>query len=224
MITEDLNSKILIVGDIHGKWNDFNNLIEELTPDVILQVGDFGAWKDILVDKSIKNGSTRIYFCDGNHEDHIFLKNSKQEILPNIFYMKRGSVLTLSNNFNILFFGGAESIDKNLRTPGYDWFPEESITQKDLDNLPDNHIDMIISHTCPIEFRVKDVIHESSRHALSIVLKRYKPDLWVFGHWHTFIQGQHKNCRWTSLNMINYPNCCKWLKNNERRNNNDSFS
>ena len=55
---------------------------------------------------------------------------------PNIFYMPRGSVLSLSDGRNVLFMGGAESVDKRRRTPGYDWFKQELIRPQDLSNLP----------------------------------------------------------------------------------------
>lgn len=202
--------KILVAGDTHADWSSLNILINKKNPDIILQCGDFGYWpneKGYELDK-IKNGKCKIYWCDGNHERHDLIKQLvSNEVHPNIFYQPRGSYITLMGK-NILFIGGADSIDKQYRTPGYDWFPDELITQKDVYNLPDVYIDIVISHTAPWEFDVDkksgryDKTFDPSRDALHAVLWKYKPDRWFFGHWHYFAQGAYKNTRWWCLNMI----------------------
>jgi Icc-related predicted phosphoesterase len=89
--------------------------------------------------------------------------------------------------------GGAESIDKQWRKFGYDWFPEETITQKNFMNLPDVEVDIFITHTCPNELildlqkKYREKGHEPSNDALSELWKIYKPKLWFFGHWHQFM-------------------------------------
>jgi len=190
----------------------------------ILQCGDFGYWPkchnttaisrqkcgNSLKQKrwnfySIKPHDVKIYFCDGNHEDHDSLNEliDNKTPLQNVFFQKRGSYLTLPDGRNVLFMGGADSTDKDGRTPGYDWFPQETISQKDIYNLPDVKIDIIISHTCPIEFdiiRDTDPLEPASRKALSYVLEKYNPPLWFFGHFHKFKTGICENTKWTALN------------------------
>ena len=212
----------IVCGDFHGYFKLVNKFLNK-KPGVnsILQCGDFGYWpksNDIFYasiyrspkhfnEYSLKNKKTKIYFCDGNHEDHESLKSlENNEIMKNVFYMKRGSVLALPDGRNVLFIGGAYSIDKKYRTPGEDWFPEEMISQQDIANLPDTEIDIVISHTSPTEFKVKDY-HEdyhrdSSRDALSYVLEKYHPKLWYFGHMHLFQQGFNSDCKWTCLSSI----------------------
>lgn len=159
--------RIMVLGDIHAEWNSLNTLINSKKPDIILQCGDWGYWKNfhgLQVSNGkggtykfdlygVKNHKTKIYFADGNHEDHwSLMKLDNNEIQPNIFYMKRGSTLTLPDERVVLFIGGANSIDKHSRTFGVDWFPEEVITNKDINNLPDTKVDIVISHTCPENF------------------------------------------------------------------------
>lgn len=197
-----------VCGDFHGsfkKVNQFLNKKNEIS--TIFQCGDFGFWPRERDDNisSLKNKDVKIYWCDGNHEDHESLKKiENNEIIPNVFYMKRGSVLTLEDGRNVLFIGGAYSIDKLMRTPGRDWFPEELITQKDIYDLPDINIDIVISHTGPREFKVLEKEHykDPSRDGLSHVLKKYKPKLWYFGHMHLFKQGFVDGCKWTCLSHI----------------------
>jgi DNA repair exonuclease SbcCD nuclease subunit len=132
-----------------------------------------------------------IYFCDGNHEDHRSLRklsaNSGKQPLnvgPNVFYMPRGSILCLPDGRKVLFMGGAQSIDKSRRTPGYDWFEQELIQPQDLLNLPEVKIDIVISHACPLEFQIVpenylDLFsNDPCRGMLSEILHKYKPALW----------------------------------------------
>jgi len=222
-------NKIMIIGDCHGRFNDLNTLISKKKPDTILQCGDFGyfpkefnksyidtmgrikTWK-----ADIKNHNTKIYWADGNHEDHESLKaRTTDELWPNVFYQPRGSVRMLPDGRNVLFMGGAYSIDSAYRTAGYDWFPEdEKINQRDINDLPDVKVDIVISHTVPIEFVIKDsrkelrLIPDSSRQALSYILKKYRPKQWYFGHFHHYQKGLYNDCYWTALGDIGGDNKC----------------
>ena len=159
----------------------------------------------------IKNKESKILFCDGNHEDHDSLdKLTNMEIRPNIFYKKRGSTYRLKDGRNILFMGGADSIDKNSRTPGLDWFPQENISYQDMNNLPDCKIDIVISHTCPT--CILPIMNpydprkrpDGNNVALQIIMEKYRPSLWYFGHWHKYKEGflNQFNMRWIALNHI----------------------
>ena len=209
------STEIIVIGDVHADFGTLNQFIAKKKPKIILSTGDFGYWPHLntfkidyfgnkkKVEKKIpKVGDSKLYWCDGNHEDHWELKKlTSNEIWPNVFYMKRGSILTLPDRRNVLFMGGANSIDKNSRTFGIDWFPEENITWSDIENIPkDIKIDIVISHTCPNEFDIKCYDRDSNRDALSYILNTYNPSLWYFGHWHTYKTGFTKGCRWTVLN------------------------
>jgi len=208
------SKNIIICGDVHAYWKELNKLVSRRKPDIILQCGDFGFWPNIpkYDYKHIKNGDTKIYWCDGNHENHWELANLRgrdvSEIHPNVFYMKRGSILTLPDGRNVLFIGGADSIDKEYRHIGYNWFPEEIILYKDIENLPYINIDIVISHTCPTEvynflkkkYLVDDKFRDPSQYALSYVLDKYKPSLWYFGHFHINMDITIKNTKFTVLN------------------------
>lgn len=213
---------IVVCGDFHGYFKRVNRFLSS-KPKVstILQCGDFGFWPrmhgKVFYDSyghpktfnmyTLKNRDVKIFWCDGNHEDHESLKKIENfEIMPNVFYMRRGKILPLVDGRNILFIGGAYSIDKASRTPGEDWFPEEEISQQDIYDLIDAKIDIVISHTAPLEFDVVDYHNDfhkdSSRDALSYVLNKYHPKLWYFGHMHLFKQGEFEGCKWTCLSSI----------------------
>ena len=130
--------------------------------------------------------------------------------------MPRGHTLVLPSPDNrvVLFMGGANSIDKQYRKIGVDWFPEEIISQKDIMNLPDCKVDIVISHTCPEEFSMSTLYDDNdpSRKALSYVLDKYHPSLWYFGHFHQNKTGYTNSCRWTCLNELGKTGGWKWLE------------
>ena len=218
------NDDILVMGDVHYDFASLNSFVNIKKPKMILQVGDFGYWprftppprnrnypKKPLVPKA---GDTKIYFCEGNHDDIEELwKLENNEVYPNVFYMKRGSIMTLDDGRNVLFMGGGLSIDRESRILGggdNGWFHEEILTQQDVMSIPlDTKIDIVISHTCPEEFEMPYVVHQSgkykdfSRTALSYVLETFRPSLWHFGHWHVMLTGYDHGCRWYCMNREN---------------------
>jgi len=212
------DNDIVVMGDTHMDFGWVNSFINKRHPKIILQVGDFGYWPKCSTYTEIKTQGTKIYWCDGNHEDFANLKTDKiNEIQPNVYYMPRGSTLVLPDGRTVLFIGGAASHDKDWRTPGLDWFPHEIITQKDLDNLPDPNtkIDIVISHTCPLVFNpIANPLYpqDPSQLALELVFDRFRPKQWYFGHYHMYIKGDYCGCHWTCLNLTSagYHNSNCW--------------
>jgi hypothetical protein len=223
-----LENQIVVVGDVHGDFGTLNKFISKRKPKMILQVGDFGYWPHIKEYKcngkydktpTVKAHDTIIHWCDGNHEDFWSLnERDTDELWPNTFYQPRGSYITLDDGRNVLFFGGAESIDKWNRTVGHDWFPEETITQSDIEDLPDVDIHIAITHTCPEEFDLtlendewrEFKNNDPSRKALSYVLDKYKPEHWYFGHYHFNRHGVYNNTSWNCIDMTFNQNW--WMK------------
>lgn len=208
---------IYVIGDTHACWTGLNNLIKDKKPEIVLQTGDFGFWprhQHIYKIGKLRARDTKIYFADGNHEDFSELNKLKVKEGPiqikkdSVYWMPRGTTLTLPDGRVVLFMGGADSIDKDNRILGESWFPEELISTSDVNSLDENmKIDIVISHTCPLEFkgfeRFNSPMVDPSRHALSYVLNTFKPDLWFFSHFHFFAEGynNHNNCQWMCLNM-----------------------
>lgn len=220
--------KIIVIGDLHGDWGSLNNLISRKHPDVILQCGDFGWWpkmevtKPVLygrqntwVLKGIKPHETKVYFCDGNHEQHPELCQDGliHEMYDNIYHASRGSILTLPDGRNVMFIGGADSVDKNHRILGHDWYPEENISLSQFDFIMncEDRIDIVVSHTCPASFDIigsEGKYNDPNRIALENVLEKFQPSLWYFGHWHRSKVGKVNNTYWQSLD---YPkHCDRW--------------
>ena len=242
---------IMVLGDIHARWGLVNNLINKKKTKLILQVGDFG-WFPHVHDKTeqytvmtsqgwaykytkfdqygLKMHNTKMYWCAGNHENHDDLsereKSGDTETMPNVFYMPFGTTLELDDGRTVLFCGGARSMDQRYRVEGVDWWRNEEIALGDLNKLPEEKIDIVISHTSPIEFLMqmdnRGIVRldstdpnqrDGSRHALSYVLNKYKPDLWYFGHFHRACAGQFRGTRWHCIDMVGHGRqFWRWLK------------
>lgn len=205
--------KIIICGDIHGEFATFKDFLNKQNPDIVLQCGDFGFWPNYFGNRRFDH---KVYWVDGNHEDfHAIENRKKNEVWRNAFYVPRGTTMKLPDGRNVLFMGGARTpnFDRKHRTLGLNLFEQEMITQRDLDKLPDEKIDIVITHTAPKEFDIEeikdnkwdryDVGYDVCRDMLTVILNKYNPDRWVFGHYHAYQEGQYKNCKWTLLDRIN---------------------
>ena len=234
---------IIAVGDLHGEWGPLNALMAKQRPDIVFVCGDFGWWPKFDVGRGhpirrIKEwshrglkvpGNTQVYFCDGNHEDHEdlgirtraaqYLKgyNGTVKLYDRVYYMPRGNMLTLMDGREVLFFGGAYSIDKNMRTPGHDWFPEEIPNHREFElAMSHERVDIVIAHTGCEEW-IPDLTRgekerDSTRGMLSEIVKKYKPSLFYHGHWHKYNMGEFNKTRWYSLDYPKHGNGRWWVK------------
>ena len=218
---------MIILGDTHAEWKMLNHEIDTYlrgdhikknkTLDIIV-CGDFGYWPNFekySLDKiNTYGGRVQIYFCPGNHENWWSLPKTNEitEVHENIFYCPFGSTKKFNGN-NILFCGGAESTDKNVRSIGYDWFPEEVISLQDMENLPKNNIDpidVVISHTYPkiieeklrVEWLYTNKNNDPSCKLLDYVFNMYNPKLWIFGHLHVSRTINYEGTKFVCLNQI----------------------
>jgi Icc-related predicted phosphoesterase len=217
--------KVMVVGDTHACFEKLNRLIFENKPDIVIVCGDFGYWIPMSQFAPIRPQGSKIYFCDGNHENHMFLnallkaqdyERTPIEIQDNVFYMPRGSTLDIDGQ-TLLFMGGAESIDKAYRIKGYDWFEEESISWIDLDKVPRGlKPDIIITHTAP-DFIIRQIGGEGDKHSekvLRTLYARHKPKHWYFGHMHRVCEKKTGGVEFHGLNEISKAGCWQWMKTN----------
>lgn len=121
---------------------------------------------------------------------------SAHSIAENIIHLMRGEVYDI-DGFKFLSIGGAKSIDKAYRIPYIDWWPEEEISQAEiqhtLDNL-DKHkwlVDYVITHAAPRTI-LRDIfpneLHLSGKSSTEKFLEYIQQELtfkqWYFGHYH----------------------------------------
>src|SRR5699024_10290227 len=131
--------RVAVSGDWHGNvaWIRLvARATEALAPDVrtILQLGDWWA-DDPEVDMVLAEcGIERVLVTLGDHEDYVFLReplaehpNSAIRVTPRQWVLSRPFRFTIGGR-RFLSLGGASSIDKLYRTEGHSWWPDELIT------------------------------------------------------------------------------------------------
>ena len=218
--------KVIITGDVHERFGYLNKVINKRKPDIVICCGDFGYWPPLMFNSTRpKPQGSKIYWVDGNHENFNELgllienRSSKNEFepiewLPDVYYMNRGSVLEIGDK-RVLFVGGARSYDKEYRTEGIDWFPNEVLTEEQFEKFPDVDVDVVISHTMPRTmmpvYGVEKRKEDPSWRILDKVFLKYVPKEWYFGHWHFHHILEHVDCKWTAL--AGAPDDGWWIEN-----------
>lgn len=199
--------KIGITGDTHGNLR-FTRIYQarKLGLTHLIICGDFGyVWQGGLKEskrlKFLSNIGVTILFLDGNHDNHDILNEypinerygGKVHLIEdNIFHLIRGEIYTLNNN-TFFAFGGANSVDKDDRKEGKNWWQDEKPSCLDELNALNNlehykyKVDYILTHTSyPLALHCvggDSTIDDVSYYLNSIRLKvdfKY----WFFGHMH----------------------------------------
>lgn len=143
-------TRVLVLGDTHADWDATKRVLNRmLTDDIeaILQVGDFGYWPHmsdwhVELGRFLDDREVTLHFADGNHEDHESLNALYEGAHRNSVFLdpdtkrvqhhRRGSVYSFENT-DVMFFGGAASVDRKMRTPGISWFSQELPTWQDFE-------------------------------------------------------------------------------------------
>lgn len=199
--------RVLLVGDTHGNVSWLQEIVlptgVALGVDAFCQLGDFGAWSetDSFLDAA-RRSPVPFFFLDGNHENHEVLARLTQGVRSpvsfggNLVYLPRATSLTW-DGVRVGFLGGAVSIDRGYRTPGYDWFAAEELSSGDVEAASTlAGCTVLFTHDAPAGFElplapVRDDVWLSAlpacgrhRDTLAAVLGIVRPQLVVHGHYH----------------------------------------
>lgn len=146
-------------------------------------------------------------------------------VRQNILHAPRGHRFEV-DGVRFLAFGGAHSIDgpggppwwQQARGPldqktvaqgprgkvvlekGKDlgsWWPQELITQEQVDAVSPHHVDVLLSHDCPAGIKIPGIngypAGDEQRRLLREVMDKVQPQLVVHGHYHKFHHGRLDN-------------------------------
>ena len=214
---------IYLTGDLHGNaLGEMRKLSKSRFKgskgDFVIILGDFGFLFNTIQTKEEKywlawlnKAPWTTLFLDGNHENFELLNNLSTEnmfgsdvgkVSDSIFHLRRGGCYSI---FNKTFFvmGGAISIDKHLRKPYVDWWPEEEPSFSEWNTCIKNatqikEVDYILTHEIPScvyheldygELKIKNSVSEGVQ-----VLKDTLKYEWGYSGHHHFDQDypQHK--------------------------------
>ena len=205
--------KIRFIGDIHGKFEKYLPLIKGEIDTV--QVGDFGIGFGYttaeFVDSMLSNFGSQNYthrFIRGNHDD-------PGEASRSSHFITDGTV-----EGDIMYIGGALSIDRAWRTEGIDWWSDEELSYSELQSMIDLYDKtrprILVTHDCPDFFANEAMIplvrglknHPSrTRDALDAMYAIAAPEIHIFGHWHHDVDYQDRGgtgTRFICLNELSY--------------------
>lgn len=183
------------IGDVHGKFDRYREIIRDSPPSI--QVGDMGVgfrnWPHGEPRANPPHGAmvdSDARFIRGNHDNPHACKNQSQ-FIPDGHYEDE-----------IMFIGGAVSIDKANRVEDFSWWPEEELSWPELYRMVDLYIErkprIMVTHECPESvaeaivgqrsgvWRVKldPEFSSRTRQAFQSMFSCHSPNLWIFGHWH----------------------------------------
>lgn len=206
-------NRILLLGDAHGNSSFVEYAAAAAARNgcsLILQLGDFGYWEHTLagreyldrVNRAMVECGISLLFVDGNHENHEMLralndrKNCRLDglvtVRERVAWISRGTRWTW-NDRTFAAIGGAASVDRSMRTPGWTWWPEEVLCLEDVSHLVGEYTDVVFCHDAPLiagmvgknTFPPEDIVRATdSRKVLDMVIASCRPELVVHGHWH----------------------------------------
>lgn len=205
---------IYITGDTHRDFYRLNS-IEKNKNNMVIILGDAcinyclneedNKFKKYLNDMNIK-----LFCIQGNHEERPENISNYKEVdmfggkvfiedeYPNLIFAKNGELYTIDEK-SVLVIGGAYSVDKDYRLAyGHQWFKDEQLTESEKDTILNKysgkHVDVILSHTCPLKYEPTEVfmqgldqskVDKSMEHFLDEIEENIGYDKWYCGHYHT---------------------------------------
>ena len=196
---------MILIGDIHARFNYYLDLVRNADTPTI-QVGDFGlGFGNVTANDEPKQIPGDNWFIRGNH-DNPEVCRKHPNYLGDYGYKKE---------WDLFYCGGADSIDKQQRLIGYDWWPDEELDYQTLNNqvLPlfeATRPRLVVTHTCPTKVLMK-VLNgvdngwgrpkpQRTERALQAMFEVYQPTLWVFGHFHRAFDTRMDGTRFVCLN------------------------
>jgi len=182
-------SKIVrFVGDIHGDFGWYQRIIEDAETSV--QVGDYGVGFDTFTDDRMEawgKENLQHRFIRGNHDD-------KMTALRMENFIPDGSY---DHQNNLMYVGGAWSIDYAFREEGKNWWHDEECSTAEFSLYKDLYTRfkprIMVTHDCPMQIIEKanllnpafgGKVNTRTGFRLGQMFHLHKPKLWIFGHWH----------------------------------------
>lgn len=213
-------TKLLLAGDTHSDMRHLQKLCmkaRQFGAEAIVQLGDFGfVWSygdDFTkVENVVSQFGLHLYFILGNHENYDRLAelgvdhtaSEMQHVTEHVTHLPRGFAWDV-DGVRFMALGGAFSIDKGHRKPNTEWWPEETITDADVNrSIANGKVDVLLTHDAPqlphaLEMYMTsngmvlamgghgykiDSASRSNRLAVTAVMQAVDPFLLVHGHFH----------------------------------------
>ncbi len=220
--------RMAFVGDLHGKIDLMFEKLQPHSPDLVIQIGDFGTYvEERRMDKATRKhgglgdfvdyyeGRKKFpiptYFIKGNHEDFDVIEEIRKGAVPNLYYMTNGNVYDF-NGLRIGALGGNHSperykLDRNH--PKLQQSRRKHFNHQDIESLAQHQdIDIIAAHDCPLGSGMLGRHGNScGSPELTELVQKIRPKTLVHGHYHRYQLSQMGSTKIISLDKIDGRDC-----------------
>lgn len=192
------------IGDVHGKWHTYRTIAEKSEKSI--QVGDFGCGfgegpnQTKIIDDFMADGNHR--FIRGNHDN------------PDVCVERPGFIADAEVEDDMMFVGGALSINKEMRTAGVDWWENEELSYLEMKNAISvyEHAKprVMVTHDAPediIRLMVKSYRRDNfslTRQGFAAMFREHQPEYWIFGHWHRSMKFEYGDTTFICLKELEF--------------------
>lgn len=192
---------MLIIGDVHGKFEEYHKIINNYTKNESIQLGDFGYWNEWNLLRKCGSGHKII---PGNHDDYDVCFNNPHclgdfGVYKDYFFIRGG--ISIDRTYR-----DAERIKGGPAT----YFPSEELNftqmMECMELYKKQKPSIVLSHAGPAHITNQIMQHnnfpqkfgfpkgwnENTSLFMDHLLKIHKPKLWIFGHLHrsrTILEG-----------------------------------
>ncbi len=191
--------KIIIIGDIHGKFKQYNKIVNNTKyPTIVAGIEGIG-FNDKLDSEFKPNKKDK--FFRGNHSDPAKCNKFKNYMSDYGYDEKTG----------IFHIAGADSIDKQWRTPMVDYWPDENISRNKWPEIIELYKkvkpNIVLTHTIPYSmihllFPHLEPIKDDTVMLLDELLEIHKPKFHGFGHFHETFKKEINGTTWMCIDEL----------------------
>ncbi len=152
---------MIVLGDVHRRWEDAAETIERagLRGRTIVQVGDFGlGFGDparerrqlAMLGAALARRGNRLLVVRGNHDNPAIFREPV-EVAGGAIRIVPDYALETVEGHDVLFVGGAISVDRKLRLAGRSYWPDEAfvLDLARLQALDLSRLHAVVTHTAP---------------------------------------------------------------------------
>lgn len=175
------------IGDVHGKYEGWQKRARRSPSGRSIQVGDFGVGFGKTEPPIFEQLDPKMHrYIRGNHDN------------PSVAAKDTRWIADGAQEGDMFFLGGARSIDQAMRVEGVSWWRDEEISDEVAWDISGRFFNgelqprIMVTHDCPWLVALKIFQYPSLKlesgsktgQVLDSLFASWKPDLWIFGHWH----------------------------------------
>jgi DNA repair exonuclease SbcCD nuclease subunit len=196
-----------LIGDVHGKHEQLIKIASKAKYSLAL--GDIGFDYTLLSNLD----SDKHKMIGGNHDNYTKDENNNYHLQSKHFLGDFGQ-FDVPRFGEIFYIRGGNSVDKQFRTAGKNWWEDEQLSTRKLYECVEEYSQkkpwFVVSHECPsdvVPFFITNsdkIFHSKTAQALQSMFDIHQPKYWFFGHHHKTDVLNHKNTTFHCLGELDF--------------------